>query len=444
MSTQPIDWKNPIDVSQWRATRKKRIEQIWGDQFKPLLIGIPLAATRRAPDLAAAIDQVQLETESVLEHARRLGTETAGSHNLKSPRSYSVPDLIGKDRDGEFVIAPAARRADPTKIEKGKVMFRNDLVHKAQREIACGLLGGDVHCRNGHTFRAGYECGNRYCKTCGPKGANKVFAKYVARMRLAAAKILDCGLPNCKHCDPWRNNPGKTKLGEIPIAIPHWPPPMKGKRPARVIAQLDFMIPTLAGRPEAWQVKQFNGWIKKFARAIERSLGISRCEYGILFCDELGGNNTNIHAHAIFVGPFLPQTKRQMSDLWARVTGISAGAFLTIRLAETLEQALYHAIKYPAKYAEKAAPQRLAELEIIFHRVRRVHALASFYNAPDPDDPKDPGIARKCPACGEQLSEPRWWFLIDDLAASGLRDVVEIRREMGKNKVLLGVGNSSP
>jgi len=447
MSTQPLDWKNPLDVSAWRATRKKRIEEIWGSEFKPLLMGIPLAIDRKPeiqdPDLAEAIEQIQGESETIAARAHRLNGGDRGAA-IAGPSGHTVPDLIG-EQDGELILTPLARRADPWNIEKACAMYRSGIDRKAQRQLACHLLGAEIHCSNGHSFRAAYECGNRYCKVCGPKGANELFAKKLGAIRMAAAKLLDCGAPNCRVCDWWRDNPGKTKEREISQPLPHWPPP-KGnrRRPRVVVAALDFTLRNTGETPEPWQLRQLNAWIKKWARAIERRFGVDRREYGIVFCDELGGNNTNMHAHAIYVGPWLPQEKRELSQLWAEVTR-GAGLIVSIKYAESIERALYHAIKYPAKFAEKAAPARSAELESIFHRVRRVHALAQFYNAPNPDDElKDPGISRKCPACGERLSEPRWWTPLFDLCARGLRDVVELRREMERGRVLLGVGGSSP
>jgi hypothetical protein len=443
-----IDWKNPIDVSQWRATRKKRVQEVWGEEFKPLLIGVALAADRKEIDpelkaeMAASFDQAQQEGETFSARAYRTGDKGTAESSV---RAWSVPALLGKDSEGVLILSAIARRASPEKIDKAKAMFCMGLDHKSQRELACGVLGGEVKCRNGHSFLAGYECGNRYCKTCGPQRANEVFAKYIGRIRLKASKLLDCGRPICGECEWWRDNPTKTKNSDGTARdLPHWPPPMNGNRPRVVVAQIDFVIPNRRELVEADQVRRLNRWIKKFGRAIEREYGISRRDYGILFCDELGGNNTNIHAHGIYTGPFLPQKRKELSRLWARVTGI-AGAQLMIKKAEKIEQALFHAIKYPAKFAAVADPFRLATLEKVFHRVRRVHGLAGFYNAPEPDDEStDQGENRKCPACGEKLSEPKFWTAITALQKMGLRDIGAIRREVGKNRVLLGVGHDPP
>jgi hypothetical protein len=461
MSTAPriFDWKNPIDLESWRATRKKKIEQVWGEQFKPLLFGIPIAIDKKPVggiSFARIREQHDREREKEAELLNRPAAQGAA-------RSWTVPDLIGRACSvcgkyfeegklacehagaGKVVIAPHARRANPEKIRKAVSMFDRGLEHKAQRELACGLLGAEVRCSNGHTFREGYECGNRYCVKCGPEGANELFAKMLGRIRLAAAKLLDCGNPNCKHCDWWRDNPGKTKERDGKARdLPHWPPPEGNRRrPRVVIAALDFTLKNTGRTPEPFQLRQLNLWIKKFFRTIERRFGIERQEYGNVFCDELGAGNTNMHAHSIYVGPWLPQERKEISAIWEKVTH-GAGRIVSIKYAKSIEQALYHAIKYPAKFAELAKADRLAELEAIFHRVRRVHALASFYNCPKPDDDEHQGVDRNCPACGEPLSDPKWWCMLGDLVRKNLHDLTDLKRTIGKNKVLLGWCAAAP
>ena len=99
---------------------------------------------------------------------------------------------------------------------------------------------------------------------------------------------------------------------------------------------------------------------------------------------------------------------------------------MSLKYADSFSEALYHAVKYPAKFAERSSPRRLAELEIIFHRVRRFHTLAAFYN---PDVPKPEKQFKRCPRCGGRMLE---WFRFEglsELRARGLRDVREAQRE---------------
>ena len=99
---------------------------------------------------------------------------------------------------------------------------------------------------------------------------------------------------------------------------------------------------------------------------------------------------------------------------------------MSLKYADSFSEALYHAVKYPAKFAERSSPRRLAELEIIFHRVRRFHTLTAFYN---PDVPKLEKQFKRCPRCGGRMLE---WFRFEglsELRARGLRDVREAQRE---------------
>lgn len=418
MSSLPLpspDWKDPQFVDQWKAQRRERLEAHWATH-KP--------AGRRRTNHLAYFDQ---ENETLTERARRL--ENGGKRGKSSRRlsTYQVPALIGKNSAGEFVFGESVARARPAKIAKAAEMFDGGLEKKAQREIACGLLGGEVVCRSGHRFSIAYECGNRYCQACGPRGANRLFSRSRDRLYSVAARLLSCG-QNCDQCRAAREQ----------CRLPHWPP-RKGQKPKVVVAKLDFTLMN-TGRAGPDLMRHLNQCIKRFCRAIERRFGISRSDYGLAYCDELGAGNTNAHAHGIYVGPWLPQERRELSRLWAEVTGRSSagpiGLIVSIKYARAFDAGLYHAVKYPAKFAERSTPVRLAELEVIFHRVRRFHTIAAFYN-PDFPDPEKPD-GRKCPTCGEKLSEPKNWRPLWDLAGAGLVDALALTRELARARALAG------
>jgi hypothetical protein len=182
-------------------------------------------------------------------------------------------------------------------------------------------------------------------------------------------------------------------------------------------------------------MRELNDCIKRFFRKVERKYRIRRSEYGFAYCDELGANNDNPHAHGIYVGPWLPngrkktKERKEISELWEKTTSASSfrGSFIvSIKYADNFAEALYHAVKYPAKFAERSSPQRLAELECIFHRVRRFHTLASFYN---PDVPKSEPEPKRCPLCGGRLTD---WYIFEgllELRSRGLRDIRDVQRE---------------
>jgi hypothetical protein len=408
-------WKDPKYVDKWRRS------------LVPLFSGVPLlerAERELAPAINEANQLVQWENENLIERAHRLeprrGRVTA-KQSAAGQINHQTPAVIAY-AGGAWVVDPLANRATEGKLRKAKQMVIVGLEVKAQRELCCGLLGGEVQCANGHHFRASYMCGNRFCVTCGPKGANRLFAKHIKKLFFAAQRLMLCGVEECSECSKALAND----------SLPHWPPP-RGARPRVVCAKIDFTLRHEVGdqMPEPERMRELNHFIKRFCRALEKKFGISRKQYGLAYCDELGGNNSNPHAHGVYVGPWLPQKQKELSALWQQITGDSF--IVSIKYAEDFPKALFHAVKYPAKFAERSSPERLASLEYVFHRVRRFHALASFYNPDAPREEKPP--ARVCPECGSNLSCPRGFETLAELTRRGLEDIesaaVRIARERG-------------
>lgn len=448
-NTPPMDWKSPGDVLAWetaRATRKKNLERVWKERWYPLLYGVASSATMPQdgpPAVSQASQLTQGEHESLEGRNRRIGE--ALCEPGREPNDNYVPRLVVYDQDaGSVIFSPAAEQAtEPKKIKAG-CLAMDGLEAKANRELACGLLGGEVVCTNGHHFRVGYECGNRYCATCGPKGARKLFAQKFEQLHQVAQRLLDCGSPDCKICYQVRRRDPAAKG-----VLPHWPP-IKGQRPKVVIAKLDFtVVNTGQAAPEL--LRELNLCIKRFCRALERlRLVPDRQSYGLATCDELGAGNTNIHAHGVYVGPWLPQDKKQMSQLWAKVTGygrrrrqskFQGGFILSIKYADDFAAALYHAIKYPAKFAEMARPERLADLEVIFHRVRRFHCFAAFYN---PKVDKTEVEHRACPICKGSMLDRGPWRLLRSRPMAGLQDLDQARLLVNRAKVLNPPAHAPP
>lgn len=430
LTLQGNQWKDAQLVEQWKQERKAAIESSWKKNerlnFLPLLSGIPVVV---APDLSIlatfeqAADLTQHEVESLLDRARRIEPRV-GRRRTKPqsslPEAHRVPDLIAHD-GAQWILSPMGGRARPERIAKSKRLYEQDLTKKAQRQIACGILGGEAHCKDqGHKFYVAYECGLRYCPDCGPKLANRLFARQHHKLLFVAQRLMQCGADHCRECKEAIEN----------RRLPHWPPP-RGKKPRIVCAKLDFTLwhNTAETAPPAPELmRALNQLIKKFFRLIEKRCGIKRNVYGLAYCDELGGNNNNPHAHAIYVGPWLPQKKKELSALWREITGDSF--IVSIKYAEDFGRALYHAVKYPAKFAERSSPERLADLEVVFHRVRRFHTLAAFFA---PEAPESEVLrTRDCPICHSPLSEPRGLEGIRELRARGLRDLAQVRAELAR------------
>jgi len=440
-----MNWKNAIAVEAWEQNRKQNF-QLEHERDCPdcdcyRCVKSKQQATARGLtsdewakkqcERIFACDgsyEIGPDYESLLDRAHRdEGFARKQKPQPKGPK-FLVPAMMertcaGEIAEPEWVLHPMLKRQSAGILAKSKELYMGGLTAKAERQCACGIVGGKVICETGHEFYEAYECELRYCPRCGPRLANALIKKHEKRLLFVAQSLMLCGTENCSECE--RAIKDKD--------LPHWPPPT-GAKPRIVCAKLDFTVRSDASTmPAPERMRMLNRCIKKFCRAIEKQFHIGRNTYGLAYCDELGGNNNNPHAHGIYVGPWLPNTKKELAALWEKVTEKDfPGTFIiSIKYARNFGEALYHACKYPAKFAERSSPQRLAELEIIFHRVRRFHTLARFYNPDAPEETKEP---RECPMClreGFHVKLSTWVTLegVLELKARGLRDLDEVTRQ---------------
>jgi hypothetical protein len=232
-----------------------------------------------------------------------------------------------------------------------------------------------------------------------------------------------------------------------------------------VIAKLDFTVPNNGQMPSSGEVRLFHTGMRDFWRLAERTLGIKRSEYGIVRCDEIGGTNTNLHAHGAYVGPWLPQKHKELSALWsvvwipnrqrrrelmryARKEGLSRlwnqlayheRRFVSVKLAKSFAGALAHALKYPAKFLDKSTPERLAALEKTFHRTRRVSTGGAFYRIELVREPGDDTQLEHqfCPFCKVRLVVVHeQWQPLSGLEKEGRINLRVARREFGLKNAL--------
>jgi len=324
----------------------------------------------------------------------------------KKPGDPSRAVPLAFDESGNFVERLAGK-IPPRQATQAHLLLEFGLSGKARRQAWCCLIARRRDCFSGnseHKFYTRCLCGNRYCPTCGPRSFRDLFNRH-SRLRPLVEELL-------RH-------------------------PPADHRP-RVLAKFDFTTRNTGEMPNAADVRQFSKDIRRFFRAIEKRVGVSRRDYGFLWCCEFGSGNTNLHAHGIYVGPVLPQHKRELSNLWAEIRA-DGSYIVSIKRARSFEAALGHALKYPSKFFD-APPARLAELEVAFDRVRRVHALARFYN---PDIQREPGEegpadAGHCPICGDVLLDAQGWHFVEDLQREGRRNTDEVRVEVSRAKILAG------
>lgn len=277
--------------------------------------------------------------------------------------------------------------------EQARALWFLGLKEKSQRLGCCATHGQKVECSQHHAFSKTFFCGLRYCRTCGPRNFAKLFSKYIGLESVAVV------------------------------------------RPGHVVAVLDFTLKNTGVLPEAKAVRLMGRRIRK----VMKSLLGKRKDFGYLFCYEFGFNNENLHAHGVYWGPYLPQDK--ISDAWLAITGDSPVVW--IQKAESFRAGLAHALKYTSKMPSDD-PKRLAQLEQVFHGVRRVHTLGKFYNAKECQDSGEGKEEWLCPHCGQRLRASSVVRSLSELQAEGLRDVEERRIELRRMTQAYLEANSSP
>lgn len=366
-------WHDPSFVTKWERQRNLRYAH---KRCRERDDGGEYHSPEREADLARE-----------QRYARSVG-KPAGDPSRAVPLAF--------DKSGKFVPS-VAHRIPPRQAKQAVLLAENGLVSKARRQAWCGVIGRPLDCISGnpsHRFFKRCRCGLRYCFDCGPLCFRGLFNRHV-RLRPVAEELL------------------QHRLGD------HRP---------RVLAKLDITTRNLGRMPTASEVRRFHEDVRRLFRELELQLGISRSDYGFLWCSEFGKGNSNLHAHGLYCGPWIPQKK--LSRIWAEIRG--DGSFIvSIKPARSFEAALGHCLKYPSKFFD-APPARLVELELALHRVRRVHALARFYNPKIQQEPGEDEFAEAghCPTCGDLLGEPkRGWAFVDQLVAEGRRDLDEVRLE---------------
>ncbi|MGA7295676.1 MAG: hypothetical protein WBW53_02705 [Terriglobales bacterium] len=87
-------------------------------------------------------------------------------------------------------------------------------------------------------------------------------------------------------------------------------------------------------------------------------------------------------------------------------------------------------MKYTSKHVSNYSPERLAELEIAFNGVRRVHTMGLFYNAKQTRDDTEPSATPLCPVCAGHLAYPKDASLqpVKNLINEGRVDIEELRK----------------
>jgi hypothetical protein len=256
-----------------------------------------------------------------------------------------------------------------------------------------------------------------------------------------------------------------------------------GFRSANVIATLDFTAVNLGRMPLPKEIREFNRDVRACIKKVTATLGISSRHFLLLWCDEFGGwdadkkkHNTNLHAHGVYVGPYI--SHKELLEAWMSIRKDKDGARGVYIKAQKLDQAprkiidrerarfaraLGHALKYTGKHVSRSDGERLAQLEAAFHGVRRVHTMGLAYHAKllcgQPcsicHEPCDGFNGHKgehfckahratssgCPLCQSPLMFPKdsSYALVRILKQEGRLDLDEARRQAVRDRVFSDV-----
>lgn len=273
------------------------------------------------------------------------------------------------------------------RYEVSENLIAASLKNKGLRYRDCHRKGMVVECKGPikHKFAIPYCCDLRFCPFCAPRSFMRLMKKH--------SPVLD-------HIR--LHSRSDFRLREITLTSLN------------------------TGTITKQQVDAFNGYVKKTLHTLMKGVK----GWGAISVDEVGFNNTNLHAHILFYGPFIPQAT--LVEVWKKVSGFDVG---WIELAEAEgPRALLHLLKYVSKPPSNN-PAILAQLEVAFHGARRVFAYKSFYNFKAEPEKKDEVKAdRSCPTCGAALVVKRELRPLSILREEGLPMLESVRLEREKEK----------
>jgi replication protein len=255
--------------------------------------------------------------------------------------------------------APVFER-EPDEQWRGQVadaLIHNKLLSKANRFMECCRYAHTYECEGSekHKLFSPVYCDLRYCPRCGPRQYARLMEKYEPILKAVSA----------------HKKPG-FRLRRITLTTRN------------------------TGELTTAQIKKFNRDVKNTLKLLWRSVS----GWGAIWCDEVGFENTNLHAHVLAYGPYISQD--ELAKTWQRVSG---NQVVDIRDASRSgTKALLYMLKYVSKPPAND-PEFIGLLETAFHGVRRVHTVGVFYNFTGDDPDHEHSEWSKCPHCGADISK---------------------------------------
>jgi hypothetical protein len=243
------------------------------------------------------------------------------------------------------------------RLEVADVLVENALAPKANRLLQCSRYAHLYQCKGEtrHKLFSPIYCDLRFCPRCASRQFARLFKKYDPIVGALAAK---------KHAG--------FRLREITLTSAN------------------------LGSLTSPQIKQFNLAVKLTLHKLMRK----EEGWGAIWCDEVGFDNTNLHAHILFYGPYIDQ--RKLARVWNQVSGHQVVWIKEARGNGSL--ALSYMLKYVSKPPSFNARQ-VGLLEVAFHRTRRIDSLGVFRGLAGRDSDAEYSEWTCCPHCGADIEK---------------------------------------
>lgn len=183
-----------------------------------------------------------------------------------------------------------------------QVLIDHELVPKAKRYMECSRYAHRYECQGErrHDLFSPIYCDLRFCPRCAPRQFARLLRKYEPVLKAVSA-----------------HKKAGFRIREITLTSRN------------------------TGELTSAQIKKFNLDIKKTLKFLMHAVE----GWGAIWCDEVGYENTNLHAHILFYGPYLPQDR--LAQAWKHISGHEV-----VYIKETHKRggkALLYMLKYVSK-----------------------------------------------------------------------------------------------
>ena len=300
----------------------------------------------------------------------RLELEALSRSTLKSPEKFEDDDWI--DLDFRSQVA--------------EILVENGLGKKAERYLMCVRMACILRCEGEkrHEFFSPIYCDLRFCKICAKRQFCRLYAKHSGVLEFI------------------RRNPRRGfRLRQITLT----------SKNTGVLTYDD--------------IKTFNAHVKETLRIVLEGIE----GWGAIAVLEVGFNNWNLHAHILAWCPFIEQ--RKLGNVWRQVSGHQVVWINEERVPG--RKALLYLLKYVSK-PPSDKPEGIGQLEVAFHRTRRVHSYGLFYNFSGEDTDGRESKWMECPMCGADLRRLKDARHVYQLHREGLHFIGEFRRKRENKK----------